>query len=130
MDNFSKSARVSAFVLTFYALVSNSFAAENISLANFVNDASVNCITEIDTAYLALEQATSPYVKAFAQQMLDDHTALIVQLNELAQQKGLEIAEETDLKNKSAGNILEMEKAAPAMRVFDSMKKYIEEAMI
>ena len=33
----------------------------------------------------------------------------------------------TYLKNKAAGNIMEMEKPAPSMRIFESMKKYIEE---
>ena len=36
----------------------------------------------------------------------------------------------TEIKNKSAGNILEMEKPAPAMNVFISMRKYIEEEII
>ena len=36
----------------------------------------------------------------------------------------------TDLKNKSAGNILEFEKSAPARLIFDSMKSYIEEEVL
>ena len=36
----------------------------------------------------------------------------------------------TELKNKASGNILEFEKPAPAMRIFESMKKYIEEEII
>ena len=35
-----------------------------------------------------------------------------------------------DLKNKAAGNILEMDKPAPSMRIFESMKKYIEDDIL
>ena len=36
----------------------------------------------------------------------------------------------TELKNKSSGKILEMEKPAPARNIFNSMKKYIEEEIL
>ena len=36
----------------------------------------------------------------------------------------------TSLKNNAAGKLAEMEKPAPAMKLFDSMKKYIEEELL
>ena len=41
-----------------------------------------------------------------------------------------QLPDSSGLKNKAAGNILEFEKPAPAMRIFNSMKKYIEEEIL
>ena len=38
-----------------------------------------------------------------------------------------QLPDTADLKNKSVGNIISMERPAPAMNVFKSMKEYIEE---
>ena len=41
-----------------------------------------------------------------------------------------QLPDTTELKNKFAGNILAMESPAPAMHVFESMKKYVEEEIL
>lgn len=41
-----------------------------------------------------------------------------------------QLPDTTELKNKFSGNILAMESPAPAMHVFESMKKYVEEGVL
>ena len=41
-----------------------------------------------------------------------------------------QLPDTSELKNRSAGNILQMESPAPARKIFDSMKKYIEDEIL
>lgn len=73
-------------------------AREDISLMN--NLAQLN-IAAIEAGRLALEKSRSDQVRNFAQQMLDQHTAALQQLQTLAQTKGITLPDETDLQHKS-----------------------------
>ncbi len=84
------------------------FAAENLDPADFVDEASAGGVAEIETGKLALEKGTSPEVKTFAQQMIDDHGAANRQLAVLAHEKKLEVATEAELLNKAKALILQM----------------------
>lgn len=58
-------------------------------------------IAEIETGKLALEKSRNDQVKKFAQEMIDDHTAALQQLQTLAQAKGVTLTGETDLQHKT-----------------------------
>jgi putative membrane protein len=51
----------------------------------------------IKTGRLALARSQSPQVRAFAQEMIDDHTMVIQELQRLAQSTGASLPSDTDL---------------------------------
>ena len=58
-------------------------------------------IAEIESGKVALGKSSSEPVKKFAQQMVDDHTAALHELQALAQSKGVKLPEGTDLAHKT-----------------------------
>ena len=58
-------------------------------------------MAEIEAGKLALAHATSPEVKAFAQQMVDDHTKALADVTTLATNKGVALPTEVDAKHKA-----------------------------
>jgi predicted outer membrane protein len=67
------------------------FAATSLSWSDrhFVNEAADGNHEELALAQLASQQASDPSVRAFAQQVVNDHRQLGQDLSQLAQQKGL-----------------------------------------
>lgn len=63
-------------------------------------------LAEIATSQLALEKSTNDDVKKFAQQMVDDHTKALGQLQQIAQQKGVELPTQPDAKHRAMGKKL------------------------
>lgn len=63
-------------------------------------------IAEIETGKLALEKTQNAQVKKFAQQMIDDHTSALKELQTLAQAKGVTLPDGTDLKHKTMATAL------------------------
>ncbi len=86
--------------------------AANLALAadgdNFVDEASAKGLAEIETAKLALEKGTAEDIRAFAQQMIDDHTKSNQELAQLAGEKNLEISDNATLMDKAKAMILQM----------------------
>ncbi|KAB1038046.1 DUF4142 domain-containing protein, partial [Cronobacter sakazakii] len=60
-------------------------------------------INEVAAAKIALEKAQNSDVKAFAQKMVDDHSAALSKVQAVAQQKGVEPPPEPDAKHKAMG---------------------------
>ncbi len=63
----------------------------------FVQKASVGGTFEVETSKLALQRSANPDVKAFAQKMIDEHTAASTQLKATADQAGYGAAVATTL---------------------------------
>lgn len=59
--------------------------------ASFLKQAAEHGHAEVETSRLALQRAQTPEVKAFAKQMVDDHTRAGRELAKLAAAKGVEI---------------------------------------
>lgn len=59
--------------------------------ANFMKQAAENGHAEVETSKMALQKASHPEVKKFAQQMVDDHTKANEELMALAKTKGVEL---------------------------------------
>lgn len=68
---------------------------------NFLENAAHGGATEVEGSRLAQEKATSPDVKAFANQMIQDHTKVNQELAALAKQKGYEPPTEPALMQKA-----------------------------
>jgi putative membrane protein len=65
--------------------------------ASFLKQAAENGNAEVESSKLALTKATNDKVKAFAQQMIDDHTKAGNELKALATSKGVEVSSEPSL---------------------------------
>lgn len=65
-------------------------------------------LAEIDTGRMALEKAKSPQVKSFAQQMIDEHTTALKEVQQLGQKKQLTLPTETDFQHKAIGAALRL----------------------
>ncbi|EOV0633846.1 DUF4142 domain-containing protein [Cronobacter turicensis] len=79
-------------------------------------------INEVAAAKIALEKAQNSDVKAFAQKMVDDHSAALSKVQTVAQQKGVTLPTEPDAKHKAIAAKLEKESGD----AFDKM--YMENA--
>ncbi|MCE0491923.1 DUF4142 domain-containing protein [Pantoea sp. Mb-10] len=79
-------------------------------------------INEIAAAKIALSKAQSSNVKAFAQKMVDDHSAALTKVQTVAQQKGVTLPTEPDSKHKAMAAKLEKQSGS----AFD--KLYMENA--
>ncbi len=79
-------------------------------------------INEIAAAKLALSKAQSSDVKAFAQQMVEDHGAALTKVQIVAQQKGVTLPTEPDASHKAIAAKLEKQSG----NAFDKM--YMENA--
>lgn len=60
----------------------------------FIIQASIGNLQEIAMGRLAVQQATDPQVKAFAQRMIDDHGKAEAKLMELVRSRGFQIPQE------------------------------------
>lgn len=81
--------------------------AEVIEVDEFINEASAKNLAEIETAKLAIEGASSPEVKDYARQLIEDHKNANQQLKQLAQKKNVELADDPALMDQAKALILE-----------------------
>lgn len=82
-----------------------------------VKDMAQANINEIAAAKLALSKAQSSDVKAFAQQMVEDHGAALTKVQAVAQQKGVTLPTEPDASHKAIAAKLEKQSG----NAFDKM---------
>lgn len=72
-----------------------------------VKDMAMADMAEVATGKLAVSKAQSPEVKAFGQQMIDDHGAALQKVQALAQARGVTLPTELDSKHKAMSAKLE-----------------------
>ncbi len=72
-----------------------------------LTDMAMANMAEVETGKLALSKSQNAEVKAFAQQMIDDHGKALTDLQPLAQSKGVTLPTELDAKHKAAAAKLE-----------------------
>jgi putative membrane protein len=65
--------------------------------ANFMKNAAEAGNAEVESSKLAVDKSSSADVKAFAQQMVDDHTKAGDELKALAQQKGVKVSDKPSI---------------------------------
>lgn len=69
---------------------------------NLIREMAQTNLAEIETGKLAQSKSKSDEVKSFAQKMIDDHTAALNELQQLAQSKGLSLPAAPDAKHQAA----------------------------
>lgn len=74
--------------------------------AAFLKQAAQNGHAEVESSKVALTKAVNPQVKAFAQQMVDDHTKTNSELSALAASKGVDVPTEPSLAQKAKLKLL------------------------
>ncbi len=79
-------------------------------------------MAEVEAGNLALQKSQNPEVRAFAQQMVDDHSKGLDEVKAVAQAKGVTLPTELDAKHKAMGKKL----AAQSGDRFD--RAYVEQA--
>jgi len=72
-----------------------------------VKDMAMADMAEVESGKLAVSKAQSPEVKAFGQQMIDDHGAALAKVQALAQARGVTLPTELDSKHKAMSAKLE-----------------------
>jgi putative membrane protein len=105
-------------------------AASSLARADreFVKDAAMAGMAEVEAGRLALQKASSPAVKQFAQKMVDDHTAANAELMKLAQSKGaappteLDRAHRKDMEGLEKRSGEDFDRAYMKMQVSDHQK--------
>jgi len=75
---------------------------------DFVDNAAVGGIAEIETSKLALEKSQSADIKTFANKMITDHTKANEELKALAKKHDIEVPDDTTLMKKAKEKILEV----------------------
>jgi putative membrane protein len=79
---------------------------------NFLMEAAMGGMMEVELGRLAVTQGTSEAVKQFGQRMIDDHSKANSELTELAQTKGLALP--TELSAKHRADVTKMSKLSGA----------------
>lgn len=74
--------------------------------ASFIKDAAKDGMAEVEAGKLAVQKATDPALKAFAQKMVDDHTKANEELKALAQSKGIDLPDDPSLMQKGKLKLL------------------------
>ncbi|MBV4484666.1 DUF4142 domain-containing protein [Pseudomonas sp. SWRI153] len=103
MDGFN--LRHLALAVALSAGMGSAFAATS---NDFVENAAANGIAEIETSRLALEKSQSADIKAFANQMITDHSKANDELAKIAQANDLEVPDATTLTKQAKAKLLEM----------------------
>jgi putative membrane protein len=75
-------------------------------------------MAEIEAGQLALEKSGSEQIKAFAQQVMEAHSADLQALRTLAQAKGVALPDETTIRSKSQGVVLKTLSGRPFDRQY------------
>lgn len=73
---------------------------------SFLRQAAENGHAEVEGSKLAVQKATDPKVKAFAEKMVDDHTKAGNELKALADTKGVKISDEPSMAQKASLKVL------------------------
>lgn len=103
MDGFNLRHLALAVALT--TGMGSAFAATD---NDFVDNAAAGGIAEIETSRTALEKTQSADIKAFANQMITDHTKANEELKKIAQANDIEVPDDTTLVKQAKEKILEM----------------------
>jgi predicted outer membrane protein len=96
-----KTVSLVAFVMLPALNAGTAIAAFSAADKTFATKAAQGGLAEVEMSQLALQKATSPQVKQFAQQMVTDHTKGNQELMQLAKSEGIELPSQVDGKHKS-----------------------------
>jgi putative membrane protein len=89
-------------------LAAGAATAQNLSKADqrILTDLAQANVNEVAAGNIALQKASAPQVKSFAQQMVDDHTKGLQEVQQVAQAKNVTLPAEPDAKHKKMADRL------------------------
>jgi putative membrane protein len=90
-----------AFAMLTAASAAPAFAALSSGDRTFATEAAQGGLAEVELGQLALQKATTPQVKQFAQHMVTDHTKANQDLMQVAKSQNLDLPTQVDAKQKS-----------------------------
>ena len=96
-----RTAALRAFTLLTALCAGPARATVSATDQTFADVASQDDLTEIELGLLALQNATSPHVRQFAQRMVTDHTQANQELMQLAKSQNFDLPTQIDAKHKS-----------------------------
>jgi putative membrane protein len=108
LNNKKRTLLAGALALYVGALAHGVYAADSLSPADFVDEASAKGLAEVEGGKIALTKATSADVKTFAQTMIDDHGKANEKLATLAKEKKLDVSDHAALMDKAKALILKL----------------------
>jgi putative membrane protein len=82
------------------------FVGLNNDDSQFLTDAAIVNMTEIQMAKVASERATSDFTKEFAKEMMIDHSGSLEELRQIARQKGVSLPSELPQQQQATINFL------------------------
>ena len=97
---------VMAPLFAFLLGASSFYAMADVDVDDFVEEASEKNIAEIEAGKLALEKSQTPSVRAFAQKMINDHTANNTELRSIAASKKVELSDDAALASKAKATLM------------------------
>lgn len=95
-----------ASALTLAMGATSFYAMADVDVEDFVEEASEKNIAEIEAGKLALEKSQDPAVRAFAQKMINDHTANNTELRGIATANKVELEDDATMGAKAKAAIL------------------------
>src|SRR4051812_5690365 len=98
--------RLSAVCLAVLAASASHAQSVNKGDQAILKDLALANIAEVAAGNIALQKATKPEVKQFAQQMVDDHTKGLQEVKDVAQSKSVTLPTEPDAKHKKMADKL------------------------
>ena len=99
-------------------------AGANLSDDDFVRDVALKNMAEVELSRMALDKATSPDIKSFAQRMIDDHGAAGHNLKSVVSGQPIEWPDQLDDKHRKTADDLAKEQGANFDR--DYVKAMVE----
>jgi len=74
---------------------------------DFIDVASMRSVSEVETAKIALQKSSSESVKAYAQQVIEEQTALLSNLRKLTKAEHLQMLSDIDLQTKARSYVFQ-----------------------
>jgi putative membrane protein len=98
--------RIAAACVAMLATTASYAQSLNKGDQDILKDLALANISEVAAANIALQKSTTPAVKQFAQQMVDDHTKGLQEVKDVAQSKSVTLPTEPDAKHKKMADKL------------------------
>jgi putative membrane protein len=80
----------------------NAHKGQAMSDTQFMREAAIGGMAEVDLGKIGVQRAENPDVKQFAQRMVDDHSKANDQLKQVAEKRGVALPGDVDAKHKAA----------------------------
>lgn len=95
-----------ALAIMFFSVVCVAAPGKNTEAAQFIDEASIKLVTQVESAKAALQQSASADVKILAEQIIENNMAATKKLAEIADQKNLNVQSEAEIAEKAKKSLI------------------------